>query len=269
MSDQGAAECFMGQLLTAHGNRLEGWAWCTSAQARRVQVEIIDGQGNVLTAARASQFGRSLLENGIGDGFHVFRARVPASAFKSPELLARARVKDADHILDGGPLKIFRQGGENAELLDKIRSPEFFERTTLPPFRLTTELGEAEISLAFAEPRQQIDFATRVPGDGWVAAPGGARLDADRRGTIRLSRLHDQPSRMVLSLFGAESAAKSMKVLWDEREIEISIFPVGDVRRWTAYATFPGAGAIRTPVTLSFESESDLVFTSFSLTSSF
>lgn len=257
----------IGQLLSAKGDTVAGWAWSPANGRRRIQIEIVETSGKVVATGTAAVFDRSLIENGIGDGFHAFRLQVPTKAFVGHEMLVRGRIAGSHSPLSGGPFSLFQPADPAAHLIMQLSPPDFQARVNAPPLRLINGAEAHQALLKAYAPSEQIDFMGLIQGDGWIRVQGGCRLEDGRNGTIRLLRLHDQPSRLVMCVSATERAAIEVRVHCDDQAIRLTAMPTNTVDELTIHGQLPGAGAIRTPVTLRMQAGSDVVFRKISLIS--
>ena len=252
----------MGQLLKAEADSVSGWAWLPSQPSQRVKVEILDDWQTVLVTTTAGRFDRTLIENGIGDGFHGFTVRVPEGRFRAPEMLVRARIQGSTSSISGGPFKIVRAVSDKANILAQLVPPAFSFTLNMPQLR-PAALGEAEYSAfgAACQPDQPIEFHADISGSGWIGADeGGCRVGPKGLATIWMSGLPDRPSRILLTVRGPETTISTLTLHCDQRLIPLSAVPSIESDEFTVIGSLPAAGLIRTEVAFRIGASPDLIF---------
>lgn len=92
----------------ADWNGIAGWAWSPLDPARRIVLELLDGD-TVLTTIRADQYREDLQKTGMGDGFHAFSVSFGETVLPYARHVLHLRVAGSAVELPPFPLVLTRE----------------------------------------------------------------------------------------------------------------------------------------------------------------
>ncbi|MGU3480050.1 hypothetical protein [Methylobacterium sp. D48H] len=256
-----------GEVTSVHDNVVEGWAWVPDSNNMRLVIDIVDDDKNVLVRTTAARFDKALLGRGIGDGFHGFKASVPAAVFRQDYMNVMAIPQLDSEKTVGASFRIKRPAVLPDDVLRIISDPDVRERLVVPDLWLRTNGQYYESGLSAMSPYRVIDFSGEVCGEGWITTPRGSMINETGCATIRLSRLPVKKSRLNIKVIGDRDSIDKMKIQLDEQSISSSFEGSHLFGAYHVVAPLPAAQTIVTPVTLSIFAERTILFLNMAVAS--